>query len=115
MGGCGLGVALAVPTSAGELLGWAVIAGIPAGLPLSLCSLFGYHMVAANPRLSVVVRWLSLCVLVWVFLAALAVIFIATDPRFAAQVIGPLAVVHGTWTALFLIGRKVPDGEDDST
>lgn len=109
MGGCALGISFELSTSGRELVGWALVAGIPAGLALSLCSLFGYHMVSANPHLHAVARWIALCVLTWLFLAVLVVILFVTHPRFGVQIVAPLAVAHAIWTAVFLLGRGLPE------
>jgi len=107
--GCALSVWLASSASGGELIGWAFVAGVPAGLVLSLCSVFGYHMVAANPRLHVVARWIGLCMLTWLFLSMLGSVLLLTNLGSELRVIAPLAAVHAVWTALFLIGRGAPE------
>jgi len=83
--------------------------GVPAGLVLSLCSVFGYDMVAANPRLHVVVRWIALCPLTWLFLSMFLIPVFITNADYGLLVIAPLATAHAIWAALFLIGRRAPE------
>lgn len=107
--GCALGIMWATSSWGWVPIEWVIITGVPAGLVLSLCSVFGYHMVAANPRLHVVVRWIALCALTWLFLAMVLILLFITNADVGLRVIAPLATAHAIWTALFLIGRRAPE------
>jgi hypothetical protein len=83
IGGCALGIAwseVAMPWR--ELVGYSLVTGVPGGLIVGLCSVFGYHMVAANPDLHPVARWFALCLMTWIFLAAFVLALLVGEPRF---------------------------------
>lgn len=96
-------------------MGWglAVFAIVPGGLVgflLVIAALVGFHMTSGNPHLHPIVRWLALCVFAWIVLGIITVFGVADNLRNGLWSTVPMAVIHGVWTALFLMGRRTPDG-----
>jgi hypothetical protein len=93
-------------SSLGEIVFYAIIPGPIVGILLVIAGLVGFHMTSGNPDLGPVWRWLALCFFAGLVLSIITVI--GSVHRFSdgLWLTGPMAAIHGVWTALFLIGRR---------